>query len=173
MLALMVVMLAAPIRGTTAVAVKKPNFSGKWKLDMAASSYTIPQRNLPYDSMVLEIDHHEPELIVTRKIYQKGAESIQYLLYYCDGRGEENPALAGPTKRKSRTSWNGDLLVSNSKGSVGANVTESCQVWELSSDGQILTYYLLPDIPPFGTDVRNSQEFLGRLKSKSIYRKIS
>ena len=172
-LMLLIVTVLVPVQIGKASVTKKANLTGSWKLDMDASSFTLSKRDLVFDGIVLEIDHQDPQLKMTRKISWNNAERVQKLLYHCDGKGEVNPALAGSNTIKSRTSWNGNVLVTTSTGSHGPYTTESCQVLELSPDGQTLTEYSLPNIPEFGVFVQNSPELLGRNKTKRIYRKMA
>ena len=172
-LLLLIVTVLVPVQIGRASVTKKPNLTGNWKLDMDASSFTLSKRDLVFDGIVLEIDHQEPELKIMRKVSKNNSERVQKLLYHCEGKGEVNLAPAGSTTIKSRTLWNGDVLVTTSTGSHGPYTTESCQVLELSPDGQTLTQYSLPNIPEFGVFVQNSPELLGRLKTKRIYRKIA
>jgi hypothetical protein len=88
----------------------------------------------------LIVEHHDPEIKVTRRVVSLGEDETQTSVYYTDGRGEINVKYGEPVK--SITKWkNQNLLFSlTSKSSVSGDTFESKQSidWEISSDGASL-----------------------------------
>ena len=88
----------------------------------------------------LIVEHHDPEIKVTRRVVSQGKDETQTSVYYTDGRGEINVKYGEPVK--SITKWkNQNLLFSlTSKWKVSGDTFESKQSidWEISSDGASL-----------------------------------
>ena len=64
----------------------KPDLSGNWELDPARSHLGKSDTSTPQQ---IKITHHDPELIIRRKIVIKGVPEERNLIYYTDGRGEK------------------------------------------------------------------------------------
>lgn len=88
----------------------------------------------------LTIEHHDPEIKVTRRVVSEAQDETETYLYYTDGRGEVN--VKKGRSMKSATKWKGqNLIISLSyKSNEGGNhfeLKESIN-WEISSDANSL-----------------------------------
>jgi hypothetical protein len=123
---------------------KHPDLSGTWQLDRAKSDFgEWGERPLARADSTLLIAHGDPELKIKRTLSLNGQEEVREFTYYTDGRGESNPATIGAGEVKSKTRWDGDMVVAEAHvtrrgrgGDFELNVT---QRWQVSSDGRTLT----------------------------------
>ena len=88
----------------------------------------------------LTVEHHDPEIKVTRRVVSEGQDETETSVYYTDGRGEIN--VKHDQSVKSVTKWDGQNLVFSlsTKTNVDGDtfkVRESID-WEISSDGASL-----------------------------------
>jgi len=112
----------------------KPNFTGKWVLDVAKSEFG----GLPIpDSRTDVVDHQDPKLKVT--IHTKGpasrGERVADLNYTTDGK--ENTNKVRDTETKSRTRWDGKRLIIEGKAEMQGDPVELKEVWELMEGGKV------------------------------------
>ena len=129
----------------------KPDLSGTWEFDRARSNVTKSKNSSPER---IKITHHDPELVIRRKVNINGVPEERDLTYYTDGRGETNPTTvwvttnpgsdsSRPTESGSKTTWSKDKIVSRSisRSYAGAAIVEFeiIDEWRLSADGQTLT----------------------------------
>ena len=88
----------------------------------------------------LTVEHHEPEIKVTRRVVSEAQDESEISIYYTDGRGETNVQHGHPVK--SVTKWKGQGLVFSlsSKTDFNGDTFESREKidWEISSDGASL-----------------------------------
>src|SRR6266436_1067019 len=63
--------------------IAKPNLTGQWVLDKSKKS----SKGVVEDLTVL-IQQDEPEIRITRRAATGGAERVDKVVYYTDGRGE-------------------------------------------------------------------------------------
>ncbi len=125
-----------------AIVSAKPDLSGTWAFDLSKSDIGSRKGSPLYDELTLTILHREPELQVVRLLKRKEHETTQRLVYYTDKRGESNPTIDGGNKVKSKTHWEGNVLVSI--GTVyqdipfGYAARETTETWELAPDGNTL-----------------------------------
>src|SRR4051812_13993608 len=84
----------------------RPNFSGHWELDKAASDFT---KSRPVASMTETIDHHEPSVTVDRVIKFPDGDSHQVWKLRTDGSPQ--PQVIPEASLSSRSKWDGDRLV--------------------------------------------------------------
>jgi hypothetical protein len=147
------------------IAQAKPDFSGTWNLDMAASDFGASKRGLIYDELTLVITYHDPELKITRKMVKKNRERVLELVYFTDGRGESNPDFSSDAKIKSRTKWDGNTLTSKSSTIIRGStyVIESTDKWRLSPDSQTLIETSVGDLVYDPHSIVNRDE-LGKIK---------
>lgn len=137
-----------------AKSTSKPDFTGKWLLDLKKSSDSglTLRPDLP-----IGITHQDPEFRVTRSSESNGQIVERNFVYFTDGRGEENEATSllttNPTAlraddlknqvTKSKTKWSGNKIVTRSRlrMEVAGHFVEFEQVeeWKLSQDGKVLT----------------------------------
>jgi len=129
----------------------KPDLSGIWEFDGARSNLAKSRSSSPER---IKITHHDPELLIRRKVIINGVPQERDLTYYTDGRGESNPTTdrlttnTGPDSFKppetaSKTTWSKDKIVTRSiaRTHAGAAIIEVDIIDELrlSSDGKTLT----------------------------------
>jgi hypothetical protein len=134
MLAALVFLLTA---SATAQAVK-PDFSGKWNLDVAKSDFGAAPRP---ESIVHVIAHTEPALRVesTQTTQQGTATNVRNLT--TDGKENTNTlrAMGGEQEVKSTTKWDGNKLVTALKIAFQGMTADILDTWDLSADGKVLT----------------------------------
>ena len=133
----------------------KPDFSGVWKLAVARSDFG----NAPApQSMLTQIDHKEPEILVRSKITgPQGAYNSEYR-YVTDGR--ENTNTIRGNEIKSRATWDGSTLkvTARAAGQGGVQV-EFVDQWALSADRKTLTM------------IREISAPQGRVQQRYVYEK--
>jgi hypothetical protein len=116
----------------------KPDFSGKWNLDLAKSDFGQAPAPL---SIVLVIEHKEPNIKVsnTQTLQQGVMSNVRNIT--TDGKENTNTMRAMGVEQdvKSTTKWDGTKLVTAAKVDFQGMTTDILDSWELSSDGQSLT----------------------------------
>ena len=111
----------------------KPNFSGKWELDVAKSEFGA----LPGPSSRTDvIDHQEPKVKITVTVKGPQGERTFERNYTTDGK--ENTNTQFNMEVKSKTHWEGKVLVTELKLEIQGNPLEIKEQWELSEDGKVL-----------------------------------
>ena len=132
--AALVLLLAASATGQDA----KPDFSGKWNLDIAKSDFGHAPPPL---SIVLVIEHKEPNIKIssTQTTQQGVVSNVRNLT--TDGKENTNTmrAMGAEQDIKSTTKWDGRKLVTALKVDFQGMTTDILDSWELSADGQVLT----------------------------------
>ena len=117
----------------------KPNFTGKWNLDVAKSDFgPMP----PPDSVVHVIDHKEPSLKVVTTTKSAQGETTNERVLTTDGKENVNKMRMGPDGEQPVTStskWNGKALATAFKLSAQGTDLEFNDLWTLSDDGKVLT----------------------------------
>jgi hypothetical protein len=120
----------------------RPNLSGTWV--MQDQSNTAKKVFPGLSDLTLVIDHREPEIRITRRFTLDNNKQEQELVYYSDGRGEENLTLrGGKTKSTTTTKWKGSVLVIR-HGDYSASVSGPAIAgqreveWQLSAGGTVL-----------------------------------
>lgn len=133
LLAALVLLLAAPAWAQDA----KPDFSGKWNLDLAKSDFGPAP---PPESIVIVIEHKEPNLKVTST--QTGQQGVVTNERNLTTDGKENTnrmrAMGGEQDVKSTTRWEGTKLATALKMDFQGSVIEFNDSWELSDGGKVL-----------------------------------
>lgn len=123
---------------TPSIQDAKPDFSGKWALDLAKSDFgQMP----PPESITLVIEHKEPGLKITSTQKSQQGELTNERVLTTDGKENTNTVrtMMGDQPITSTTKWNGKALLTAFKlafQDVSLDVTEA---WELSADGKALT----------------------------------
>lgn len=131
-------LLAVLLSFTPSAQDAKPDFSGKWTIDLAKSDFgQMP----PPESMVAVVEHNEPALKVTSTQKNAQGEITNVRTMTTDGKENTNTlrTMMGDQPFTSTTKWNGKALVTAYKltfQDMAIDVTES---WELSADGKSLT----------------------------------
>lgn len=116
------------------LAQAKPNFTGDWKANVAKSDYG--QMPTP-DKFDVKIVHNDPELKVATTIAGEFGEFTLDFAYTTDGKECANTSPMGQSK--SVLSWDGDVLVIESKISGDNGEMTMSDRWSLSEDGKTLT----------------------------------
>ena len=112
----------------------KPNFSGEWKMNPAASNFApLPAP----DKLVRKISHHDVHLKITTTQVGQQKEIVTDLSYTTDGKECRNVIRGQQFTGTAR--WEGDTLVINSKREVQGMDISQTESWTLSQDGQTLT----------------------------------
>jgi len=117
----------------------KPNFTGKWNLDVAKSDFgPMP----PPDSVVHVIEHKEPNLKVVTTTKSAQGEITNERSLTTDGKENVNKMRMGPDGEQQVTStskWNGKALATSFKLSAQGTDFDINDSWTLSDDGKVLT----------------------------------
>lgn len=114
---------------------KRPNYSGRWKMDKEKSDFG--KFKAP-DMIVRVVDEHEPTMNIHTIQTTDGKSTTSDVSYFVDGRETTN-VLSG-RDATSKSFWDGSTLsirteTTNSKGEA----TQIVDRWDLSPDGQTLT----------------------------------
>lgn len=152
------VCLAASLAGVSSAQVGKgkaerPDFSGTWKLDRAASEFG-GARSIWKNDTTLVITHRDPELRVTRTLtLGDGRQETKELVYYTDGRKETNPMAFGAGRFETQTKWEGGKVVTYASYGppsrrFAGDWSDATFKWRLSDDGRTLTQTILSSMRP-------------------------
>ena len=113
----------------------KPNFTGKWVLDVEKSDFgPLP----PPTSQSQEIDHKDPKLKVKSTSKNAQGERTSEASYTTDGEENTNPGPQGADV-KSRTKWDGKKLVTQRKLQAQGMDIEISDSQEMAEDGKSFT----------------------------------
>lgn len=112
----------------------KPNFAGDWKLNATKSDFG--QFPAP-SSMSQKITHEDPSLKIAVKMSTDNGDFDWEANYKTDGTETVNQF--GPNESKSKSVWEADTLVIDTKGQFGDNEFKMQDKWELSPDGKTIT----------------------------------
>jgi hypothetical protein len=119
---------------SAAVAQVKPNFSGKWALDIGKSDFG----ELPTpDSQTNIIEHKDPDIKLTQTIRGDavpGGEASSERHYTTDGKEISNKI--GQQEVKSTCKWAGQTLVIDTKLETPYGTAEIKDSWELADGGK-------------------------------------
>jgi hypothetical protein len=115
----------------------RPSFSGTWNLDVAKSDFGPAP---PPDSMVLVIEHKEPNLKVSSTHKGQQGEITNERNLTTDGKENANRmrTMAGEQEVKSTSTWSSRKLVTVFKLEVQGAVFDVNDSWELSDDGKAM-----------------------------------
>jgi hypothetical protein len=117
-----------------AQAQAKSDFSGTWKINAGKSEFgPMP----PPDSMTEKIVHEDPSLKVNVVQTGGGGDMTYDMVYTTDGKECVNHL--GDNEFKSTLKWDGDDLVTDTKGSFDGNAFTAKDRWTLSDGGKTLT----------------------------------
>ena len=119
-------------------AQSKPDFSGKWILDVAKSDFGPAP---PLEAMSHEIQHKDPtvKIVTTQKSAQ--GELANQRTITTDGKENSNrlKTMMGDQDVTSTSRWDGPKLTTAMKLDVAGTPVSISDVWELSADGKVLT----------------------------------
>jgi hypothetical protein len=119
---------------TSASAQTRPNFSGEWKLNTAKSNFG--QMPAP-SSLTQKIAHNDPDLKV--QTAQTGDFDLNTdFSFTTDGKECQN-SVGNDFHMTSTVTWQGDILVFDSKLDFQGNAMTGTDKWSLSPDGKTLT----------------------------------
>jgi len=117
-----------------AQAQAKSDFSGTWKANISKCDFGPAP---PPDSMVMKIVHEDPSL-KTNLVQTGGAGDMNAdMVYTTDGKECVNHP--GGNEFKSTLKWEGDDLVTDTKGSWEGNDFTAKDRWTLSDGGKTIT----------------------------------
>jgi hypothetical protein len=115
----------------------KPNFSGKWNLDLAKSEFgPVP----PPDSMIAVIEHQEPNVKITTTQKAQQQEIVNTRSLTTDGKPNTNKlkGMGGEVEVTSTTKWDGRKLRTSFKLETPGGAVDIAEAIELSEDGKSL-----------------------------------
>ena len=131
-------LLSIPVQSTPAAQDAKPDFSGKWTLDIAKSDFgQMP----PPDSIVAIIEHREPNLKITATQKGQQGEITNERVMTTDGKENSNTlkTMMGDQPITSTTKWNGKALATAFRLTIQDMSLDVVESWEMSADGKALT----------------------------------
>ena len=132
--------LAAPVSAQVA----KPNFTGKWTLDVAKSDPQAPE------SISHEIDHKEPNItITTTSTWQGNEPAVQEQRFTTDGQQHTNkvPAMGAEREVNVTGKWHDEKLVTSLKFPAQDRTIEFSDSWSLSEGGNVLIFVRVAKTP--------------------------
>lgn len=150
-----------PIAPGTLDRSDRPDFSGTWVLDKDKSKLADADPLRKGGDQTLTITQQEPEVKIVQKSVLPGRERTREFVYYTDGRGESNanrhsyevysvgsaakPESGGEDKIRSKTTWEGNKIVSRYRTYVatrrtGMMIVDGIEFWSLSKDSNTLTH---------------------------------
>jgi hypothetical protein len=136
----------------------KPDFSGKWSLDLSKSDFGMAPAP---ESIVIVIEHKEPNVKVS--VTQTGQQGVVSNVRNLTTDGKENRNLmrtmGGEQDVLSTTKWDGKKLATALKVEVQGMTADINDSWELSDDGKVLT---------ISRDFKTTQ---GDFKQKTVFNK--
>jgi hypothetical protein len=115
--------------------IKKPNFSGRWRMIKGKSEFRGFKTP---DIIVRSVEHHDPTLNLHTVQTTGGQTTISDISYFTDGSTANN--VINGRNASSRAYWDGAALVVNTEMKNSKGEAEQIEDrWELSEDGQTLT----------------------------------
>jgi hypothetical protein len=115
--------------------VKRPNFSGRWRMIKAKSEFHGFKTP---DIIVRSVEHHDPTLNLHTVQTTGTKTSISDISYFTDGATANN--VINGRNAQSRAYWDGNALVVTTEMKNAKGEAEQIEDrWELSEDGQTLT----------------------------------
>ena len=126
----------------------KPNFTGKWILDVAKSDFgPYP----PPESIVQVVEHKDPKLRVATTSKQKDEVTALTNRQDLTTDGKENTnklqIMGAEQEVKSIVKWNGDKLSVTSRFALQGTPLEFNDTWALSEGGKVLTLLRIAKTP--------------------------
>lgn len=143
---------AAPAAAATAGGAK-PNFSGKWKLNVAKSDFgPIP----PPEKQESTVEHTDPVLKTTSNQVGAEGEVTTVVTLSTDGKESKNDIRGNPMV--STAAWEGKSLVVNSKLDFQGMEIKIKQWIEMSEDGKTMTQKQLLSTPQGDFEIKMLSE---------------
>jgi hypothetical protein len=112
------------------------NLSGKWQLETSGSD------SYPIENLTVVIAHDDPQIKFTRIVKTKLYSREQVLVYYTDGRGEENIDNGGVIKSSTKYDSRSVVIRASSMVRVAGDRIDIVRMdkWQLSKDGKSLKH---------------------------------
>ena len=110
-----------------------PNFSGTWKLQPQLSNFATAT---PPKAMTMKVRHQEPALMVQSTTTTAQGEQASEYRWWTDGYPSANTIRS--IDYKTNVSWNGKMLVSNSKATTPQGPIDMTDNWTLTNGGKQL-----------------------------------
>lgn len=129
--------------GNSAYAQQRPDFSGTWVLDLAASDLGSASKAAGKQGQMYKIS-----LIVTQTAKQLTIKRStgDTAVYNLDGSDSTND-LPNGSQSVTRMNWDGDKLVSRTTANMGGQAVEMTDVRSLDASGQVMTVQLTRQTP--------------------------
>ena len=115
-------------------APERPNFSGKWKLNVANSDFA---GQLAPTSAVLQIDDRAASLKIVRTIVRNNGHLTTETLYFT-GCQETTNTVPGGNQMRTTANWDGSVLLLETKANSTSDFTIKWK-WTMSQDGRTIT----------------------------------
>jgi len=144
---------AAPAKTATkpATPAARPDFSGRWELDLARTDFG-PQKTKPR-ARVDVIRHQEPSLTVETTTIRSNGDTLRYPWRFMTDGTETRNKLMGQDVT-SIGGWRADTLTFDSSAQVMMAEFRTVDRWRLSPDRSILTIHRHSDSPMGKSDQR-------------------
>lgn len=124
----------------------KPNFTGKWSLDVAKSDFgPMP----PPESIVHVIEHAEPNIKITTTQKSEAGETSNSRTFTTDGKETTSKVTMGGTPQDVKTTgkWDGQTLAMVATFDAQGATIQLNDTWTLSEDGKVLTITRMAKTP--------------------------
>jgi hypothetical protein len=144
---------AAPpkIAPKPATPAARPDFSGRWELDLARTDFG-PQKTKPR-ARVDVIRHRDPSLTVETMTVRSDGDTVRYpWRFMTDGTETKNKLMGQDVT--SIGGWRADTLTFDSSAQVMMAEFRTVDRWRLSPDRSILTIHRHSDSPMGKSDQR-------------------
>ena len=124
----------------------RPKFSGTWVLDSSKSSNTsATQENIPqFSSATWVIAEHSDTLVIDRDMTAAGTEQKSHIVIGIDGKPWKNTvsmAANGDVETSTVVSWENNVLVTRTSGSIAGYDFVQTDRWTLDPDGKTLVLH--------------------------------
>lgn len=127
-LAVLTIALTSPLSAQSA----KPNLTGKFELDPAASQGAGERRP---QGRTLTIEHNEPKIRYVLATRTRGADRTQEFVLTTDGSDQVRDEPKGESRMSAR--WDGDVLEIRSFVKMQGGEADTVERWSLAQDGSL------------------------------------
>lgn len=111
-----------------------PNFSGKWKANLAKSNFL----SAPPNTLFIQI-HHSDYRIKEVIFSTRADETEERAVFTCSTTGEEGQSAWNGNPVRGKAFWSGDELIIETWLQLAGRELFFRDYWSLSDDGQTLT----------------------------------
>ena len=144
------VLLTVACLSLSVPASARPDYSGVWKLDYS-KSYLGPMAD--QKTMVLDVTHDDPRLIVTSRYRLAGREESEEMRLLT--QGEEMVFVLNGKETRGHALWFGDHLFLTTTQPIAGIEAKIEELWTLSADGRTLRIHAVVTTP------KGREELLG------------